>query len=883
MTDNLFSDLADNLEAARKGFLASSLYEDGDGVLRTVEEAKLVLDTLESIYNTSSEILENYPSLEALFEKEYGPFTEFNNRENLLEVCFLDDYLFPKTEAMPISMEIFSKELLNGYKETLVDWWQATKGDHEKTQDQIKNHFDLQIKTNELACGCNNCLADYRTKLREAVFREQVELIDSQGERLFDLMLNRKIDDISDFVQKLRRNLDKNIHKIRYRLKRGSLNKLDAEIKAHFKTKFSYHSELGKVYKEKLQAFFNGLLDEQGIKPELISPEEYERFFIQLGVGIWKPASVLRREFEKLVKSIMSFKRKDISATILKDYLGQFWLHAEARRKQRKVVYHMGPTNSGKTYNAIEALALASHGCYLAPLRLLASELFDTLNEKGIRTSLLTGEEVIEVEHATHYSSTIEMAKLHEEFDCVVIDEIQMITDLQRGWAWTRALVNINADEVHLCGDHSVFELVEKILKLTGDTLEVRNYERKTKLAVERRPIKLVDLKENDALIVFSRRNALKYKMDLENLGFKVSIVYGRLSPEVRREQARKFDAGETDIMVSTDAIAMGMNLPVKRIVFSTLSKFIDSKEHPITNSEIKQIAGRAGRYQRFPEGAVNCLQSVEDGLERLEIALACDLDQKEYAMVGPDLEIFKSVNNALEEHDLPILSLSEFLRLFNTMTFEKPFYCVELKEMIELAEMVEAADPEAKLSDAEVFGFTCAPVNLGLVAHVQYYVWILNHYVAATMIENEPIDVDSDDIDYLETAIKCVELYQWLARHFSNKNFSFSELDLLENKSQAIESLNGLLSEKISRRCSSCGVKLADTFQYNICEACFDQRRSRRWQKPKEGGSGRRDDKRHGSGKPKSGGGPGKGSGGKRPGKRPRRSKNKAAAFVKG
>src|SRR5690606_33331917 len=104
-------------------------------------------------------------------------------------------------------------------------------------------------------------------------------------------------------------------------------------------------------------------------------------------------------------------------------------------------------------------------------------------------------------------------------------------TDLQRGWAWTRALVNINSDEVHLCGDQSVLDLVKKILRLTGDTLEVKEYERKTKLSVERNPIKLVDLKENDALIVFSRRNALKYKMDLENLGFKVSIVYGRLSP----------------------------------------------------------------------------------------------------------------------------------------------------------------------------------------------------------------------------------------------------------------------------------------------------------------------------------------------------------------
>ncbi|MDH5414704.1 MAG: DEAD/DEAH box helicase, partial [Flavobacteriaceae bacterium] len=510
----------------------------------------------------------------------------------------------------------------------------------------------------------------------------------------------------------------------------------------------------------------------------------------------------------------------------LREYLGQFWLHADARNRTRKIIYHMGPTNSGKTYNAIQALSKAKRGCYLAPLRLLASELFDTLSDMGVATTLLTGEEVVEVPNATHYSSTIEMAKLNDDFDCVVIDEIQMITDPQRGWAWTRALINISADEIHLCGDHSVYELVQQILKLTGDTLEVCNYERKTSLSMMKSQIRLVDLEKNDALIVFSRRNALKYKRDLENLGFKVSIVYGRLSPEVRREQARKFDEGETDIIVATDAIAMGMNLPIKRIIFSAVAKFFDGKENPLTNSELKQISGRAGRYQRFPEGYVTTLTKVDDGLSIVNTAINADLDQKELAMVGPDLDIFRSVNLALEESKLKTLDLSEFLRLFNTMSFEKPFYCVDMKEMIELAEMVEDADSMDAMSDAEIFGFACAPVNQGLTEHVQYYVWILNHYVGKKMIINEEIDHTSEDIDYLETAIKCVELYQWLARHFDNNYFSFEQEKLQANKAEGIEKLNQLLSEKTSKKCSSCGAKLDDEFQFNICETCFGQRR---------------------------------------------------------
>ena len=489
----------------------------------------------------------------------------------------------------------------------------------------------------------------------------------------------------------------------------------------------------------------------------------------------------------------------------------------------------MGPTNSGKTYHAIEALCQAKKGCYLAPLRLLASELFDTMNQKGVKTTLLTGEEVVEIPDSTHFSSTIEMAKLQTRFDCCVIDEIQMLTDPQRGWAWTRALINIQADEVHICGDHSVLELVKKVLALCGDTLEIREYTRMTELNVMDHQIPLSQLQKNDALIVFSRRNALKYKADLEELDFKVSIVYGRLSPEVRREQARKFDEGETDIMVSTDAIAMGMNLPVKRIVFSALSKFVDDTEKPLTFSEIKQISGRAGRFKRFPVGAVTTLTKVEDGLNTLRAAMAHHLGQSDKSMVGPDLDIFKSVNHALEANSLPSLSLSEFLRLFNTMTFQKPFYCVDMKEMIELAEMVEGADEDRTLSYSEIFGFACAPVNLGLVEHVQYYLWIMNHYVSNQPIYNENIDDKSDNIDYLETSIKCVELYQWLSRHFDKKNFEFDERQLLQNKTHAIERLNELLSDKIGKSCSSCGCKMPANARFNICDECFSSRRFNR------------------------------------------------------
>jgi ATP-dependent RNA helicase SUPV3L1/SUV3 len=821
-----FKEIEDSLIHARSAFVRSSLL--GEDKIRSVEEARLVLKILETIYTDIDKFVGDFPSLEMLFNKKYGSIEDLEDREVILEICFLDDCIFPENNGFPFYVDDkFSVELIQTYPDQFKDWLNLIKENHLNTLLQIKEKFDANLKEEKLLCQCSQCLSEFRSKLREELLKVQFKTIDDDCDKLQDILVEKKIEDAIEFVGSIKRKLEKFSFQNRHRLKRSSLNKIDAEVKNYFRDKFSSDSDAGKFLVEKLKAYSNQILSERNLKLDLISDAEYDRFFRQMGVGIWKPLSFYRKEFDRLTNSIMALKRKDISAGILQEYLGQFWLHAEARKKTRKFIYHMGPTNSGKTYHAIQALCSVPKGCYLAPLRLLATELYDTMNSKGVKTTLLTGEEVIQVEGCTHYSSTIEMAKLHEHFDCCVIDEIQMMSDSQRGWAWTRAVINIDADEVHLCGDHSVLNLVKEILTLTGDTLEIKEYQRMTELQVMPKTITLAEMDRGDTLIVFSRKNALKYKADLEKLDFKVSIVYGRLSPEVRREQARKFDEGETDIMVATDAISMGMNLPVKRIVFSALSKHIDNQEFPLTNSEIKQIAGRAGRFNRFPTGFVTTLQRVDNGIQTVQEALKHQLQQSTKAMVGPDLEIFKSVNNALSENSLPTLSLPEFLRLFNTMIFRKPFYCVDLTEMIELAEMVEEADEFKVLTDSDVFGFACAPVNLGLVEHVQYYVWLVNNFVKSLPIYNENIDSESDDIDYLETQIKCVELYQWLSRHFENRNFKFDNAQLLNNKSLAIEKLNTLLSEKASKRCPSCGVKLDLSFKFNICDNCFGQRRN--------------------------------------------------------
>ena len=115
----------------------------------------------------------------------------------------------------------------------------------------------------------------------------------------------------------------------------------------------------------------------------------------------------------------------------------------------------------------------------MAPLRLLAAEVYETLRAEGIETNLFTGQERRESEYATHTAATVEMANTHiEEYDVAIIDEIQMINDSSRGAAWTRALLGLRCKEIHVCGGLEAQDIVERIVKSCGDDLQVNTYDR---------------------------------------------------------------------------------------------------------------------------------------------------------------------------------------------------------------------------------------------------------------------------------------------------------------------------------------------------------------------------------------------------------------------
>ena len=353
---------------------------------------------------------------------------------------------------------------------------------------------------------------------------------------------------------------------------------------------------------------YKNYLEENENSPSIDEMEEIEECITWICIKglVWTSENIYIRNKAK----------DDIKDIILDNPVNEY---EEARAMKRHFILHVGETNTGKTYASIERLMEAESGVYLAPLRLLALEIQDKLNSQNIACSLLTGEEEDILNYAYHVSSTIEKLQLGTPYDVCVIDEAQMIADKQRGWAWTRAILGVLAPEIHICMAPEALDIVIKLIKDCNDTYEVIKHTRDTELVFEDEPFNLnKDVKKGDALVVFGKKKALAVSAQLLNNNIKTSIIYGSLPYSTRKKQFERFLDGETEVIVCTDAIGMGVNLPIKRIVFLETRKYDGVSLRKLNVSEIKQIAGRAGRKGIYDKGYVTAMSDrslIKDAL----------------------------------------------------------------------------------------------------------------------------------------------------------------------------------------------------------------------------------------------------------------------------
>ena len=456
--------------------------------------------------------------------------------------------------------------------------------------------------------------------------------------------------------------------------------------------------------------------------------------------------------------------REGSAARRLRDRVG-FGAYIErfgaARRLNRRLVFHVGPTNSGKTYAALEALARAATGTYLAPLRLLALENYEALRERGLRAGMVTGEEVLGEDAPTHTARTIETADLRRAVDVAVIDEIQMLSDPDRGWAWTNALFGIPARTVILCGAEEALGAVRRAAEAAGESLDVVPFARKTPLVALDAPVPLDAVQPGDAVVAFSRRAVHENREILVAAGRSVATIYGALSPEVRRGEAARFRAGEAEVLVTTDAIGMGLNLgPLKRVIFAAVRKWDGTAERALTNAEIRQIAGRAGRFGHQEAGYVAAIDAaglgpIRDALAGAPTAPAADTR----FYVRPDLVAIEAA-----AAELGTDSLGEVLAHFSRATFYdgSPFQPSALEEIMETARTVD----RVRLPIQEKFAFSVCPVDRRDPVSLDVLARWTQARAAGVGVPALRANA-AGELDYQERTVKLASAYLWLSRRF--------------------------------------------------------------------------------------------------------------------
>ncbi|KAI5786719.1 P-loop containing nucleoside triphosphate hydrolase protein [Pyronema domesticum] len=470
--------------------------------------------------------------------------------------------------------------------------------------------------------------------------------------------------------------------------------------------------------------------------------------------------------------------------------------YVATRQLQRVWHLHVGPTNSGKTYNALKRLKESGNGIYAGPLRLLAQEIYERFNAEGIPCNLVMGDSIITVDpDAGIESSTMEMVDLNNEVEVCVIDEIQMIGDTDRGWAWTQAVLGVRAKEVHMCGEERTVEIIQKLAASVGEELIIHRYNRLGPLEVEPKSLAgdLKQIEKGDCVVTFSRRNIFAMKRMIEQqTGKRCAVIYGSLPPETRSLQANLFNdpKSEYEILVASDAVGMGLNLSIKRVIFETTTKWNGEAMVGIDISSIKQIAGRAGRFKvpgrddgpvalgpdgkpLPPKPQVGWVTTLEPkDLRAVKSALQTNVEPIRTAGILPtvaQIEYFASQYPENTKFSDIMKKMLEYIKV------SELFHTCDLKESIEVAAIF---DDIKELSVADRMTFIMSPINSRneracAVARrmAECVAWAEDGSVLKLYdMDLEALDIlptTTEDLQRLETLHKMLIHYLWISYRF--------------------------------------------------------------------------------------------------------------------
>lgn len=379
----------------------------------------------------------------------------------------------------------------------------------------------------------------------------------------------------------------------------------------------------------------------------------------------------IKKAFTEFVNSVRIEKDKQLTYKALmsnKPYHELF----PCREITREITVYIAPTNSGKTYQSCEAIKqmidvteFETAQCFF-PLRALAAQLKDDFVKEGYPCDLITGEEREFEPEARISCCTTEIIDPGHFKNLMFIDECQMIFDHNKQAAYTRAILGAYCNELKLAvAPYYADALIEILKKYTNDTINIIKLERLCPLS-SCGDMHLDDVEKGDIVVAYRTKSIHIIAEGLRNKGLKVGVIYGRMSPSARRSMIKGFMENGCDCLVATDAIGMGLSIPAKRVLIAEGTKYDGISVRQLEDEEMRQVAGRAGRFGFYDEGFYGTLDvsslMEEDryspaDLSRINDAMIIKDDFKASMELSvlPDKNILRSVEDLSLEATLDV------------------------------------------------------------------------------------------------------------------------------------------------------------------------------------------------------------------------------------
>lgn len=454
----------------------------------------------------------------------------------------------------------------------------------------------------------------------------------------------------------------------------------------------------------------------------------------------------------------------------------------------------LGPTNTGKTYFAIERMLAHPTGMIGLPLRLLAREVYqrcvERVGEQAV--ALVTGEERIVPARPRYWVCTVEAMPMDIRVDCVAIDEIQVAIDFDRGHVFTDRILNARGtSETLLLGSATMAPVIRKLLP-HADIVDRPRFSQLTYAGskkISRQP-------PRSAIVAFSARQVYAIAELIRRERGGAAVVMGALSPRTRNAQVDLYQNGDVDFLVATDAIGMGLNLDIHHVAFADDSKFDGHTSRPLTAAELGQIAGRAGRHAR------NGTFGVTGGTEGFEEEMVVALETHDFEPV----KVLQWRNNRLDFSSINALRDSLEMAPEHKSLTRVPVATDQ--HALEFVSRNEAGQLARGLDGARLLWECCqipdyqgiSPANHGEIVTRIYSDLVKRHHVSEDWIAEQVrfCDNASGDIDTLSNRIKQIRTWTFVA---NRKNWLADPSHWREKTRDIEDRLSDALHERLTQR----------------------------------------------------------------------------------